>query len=50
MARIEGITDMSHKTMPIKYLGCPLYAGRKKIVIFSEMVEKVISRITGWQS
>nr|XP_009618786.1 uncharacterized protein LOC104110923 [Nicotiana tomentosiformis] len=50
ISRVEGITQMEHKVLPIKYLGCPLYVGRKKIFIFSEMITKVINKISGWHS
>lgn len=50
IARIEGITGFKHKNLPIKYLGCPIYARRKKIALFTEMSERITSKITGWQS
>lgn len=41
---------MEHKEFPIKYLGCPLYVGRKKIAIFSELVTKVLQKISSWHA
>lgn len=41
---------MNHQLFPIKYLGCPLITGRKKIFYFSGMVDKVIGRIRGWHT
>ena len=38
------------KNIPITYLGCPLYIGGQRIINFSDMVEKGIKRISGWQS
>ncbi|XP_060182595.1 uncharacterized protein LOC132612322 [Lycium barbarum] len=48
--RVMRITGINHKQFPIKYLGCPLYVGRKKISIFSEMIQKVVSKISGCQT
>ncbi|XP_019257651.1 PREDICTED: uncharacterized protein LOC109235858 [Nicotiana attenuata] len=50
ISRVESIIGMEHKALPIKYLGCPLYVGMKKIVIFSEMITKVINKILGWHT
>lgn len=49
-ARVENITEMEHKMFPIKYLGCPLYVGRKIFAIFSTMISRVLNKITGWHS
>ncbi|OIT07511.1 hypothetical protein A4A49_63138, partial [Nicotiana attenuata] len=32
----------------MKYLGCPLHPGRKKLAFYSDMVSKVINMIMGW--
>ncbi|XP_070048173.1 uncharacterized protein [Nicotiana tomentosiformis] len=48
--RIKEITGMEHKEFPIKYLGCPLYVSRKQIAIFSELVTKVLQKISGWHA
>lgn len=48
--RIEEITGKNHKDFPIKYLGCPLYIGKKNAAVFSNMISKVLSKIGGWQS
>ncbi|XP_070026389.1 uncharacterized protein LOC142182203 [Nicotiana tabacum] len=46
MRQCIGFLD---KDFPITYLGCPLYAGRKKIAYFDNIVHKVIKRLNGWQ-
>lgn len=48
ITRIRRITGMRHEPLPIQYLGCPIYSGRKKVSIFSNMVSKVINKIRGW--
>lgn len=50
IARVERITGMEHIELLIKYLGCPLYVGRKKNSIFSEMINKVLNEILGWHA
>ncbi|KAG5615505.1 hypothetical protein H5410_015329, partial [Solanum commersonii] len=47
--RIGRMLDMRFENLPMKYLGCPLYFGRKIVDIFSNMINKVINRIKGWQ-
>ncbi|XP_060214023.1 uncharacterized protein LOC132641152 isoform X1 [Lycium barbarum] len=46
--RIERILGMRYDKLPMKYLGCPLYTGRKLIAYFSDMVNKIINRVKGW--
>ncbi|XP_015167940.1 uncharacterized protein [Solanum tuberosum] len=48
--RIQEITGMTYKSLPIKYLGCPLYEGRKNNALFSGMMSKILHRIGGWQT
>ncbi|XP_015158216.1 uncharacterized protein [Solanum tuberosum] len=40
----------SQKDSPITYLGCPLYIGRQRIIYYSQLVDKVAKRISGWQT
>ncbi|XP_019266837.1 PREDICTED: uncharacterized protein LOC109244235 [Nicotiana attenuata] len=47
---INKITGFQWCQFPMKYLGCPIYLGRKKVVYFSDMVAKVANRMQGWQS
>ncbi|XP_055826390.1 uncharacterized protein LOC129894767 [Solanum dulcamara] len=48
--RVTSITGFKSTHGPITYLGCPLYIGRQRIIYFTSMVSKVISRIRGWQA
>ena len=44
---IKRIIGFKQKQGP---LGCPLYVGRPRIIYCSELVNKFICRITGWQT
>jgi len=46
---IKKYTGFHQKEAPITYLGCLLFISRPRIIYFSEMVNKVVNRITGWQ-
>nr|XP_009598929.1 uncharacterized protein LOC104094661 [Nicotiana tomentosiformis] len=48
--RMKAITGMKYQKFPIKYLGCPLTTGRKKIKFYSDIVNKVIGIIRGWHT
>lgn len=48
--RVEEITGMSYKSLPIKYMGFPLYEGRRHYVMFSEMMSKILYRTGGWKN
>ncbi|XP_049348952.1 uncharacterized protein LOC125813502 [Solanum verrucosum] len=48
--RIKRITGFKQKEGPITYLGCPLFVGRPRITYFSDLINKVLCRITGWQT
>lgn len=45
---IKEATGFRHADFPIIYLGCPLYVGRWRISYYSDMVSKIMSKITGW--
>lgn len=45
---IGRILGMRFENLAMKYLGCPIYSGRKKLSFFSEMVCKAINRVKGW--
>ncbi|KAH0729968.1 hypothetical protein KY289_001156 [Solanum tuberosum] len=47
---IKEITGFTQKNSPITYLGCPLYIGGKRIIYYSDLVAKVVKKISGWQS
>lgn len=42
-------TGFQMKSLSIKYLGAPLFIGRKKTISFQEILEKIQSRISGWE-
>ncbi|XP_055830788.1 uncharacterized protein LOC129899799 [Solanum dulcamara] len=46
--RIGSITGFKCTHGPITYLGCPLYIGRQRIIYYTSMVSKVLSKIRGW--
>lgn len=50
ISRGINITGMHFKQFPIKYLGFPLFARRQKISYFSELINKVTSKVRGWQT
>lgn len=45
VARVQNITEMNHQQFPIKYLGCPLITGKKKLAYFSDMVSRIVNMI-----
>jgi len=47
---MKRIIGMRYQQFPIKYLGCPLTTGRKKIELYSDIVNKVVGRIRGWHT
>ena len=47
---IKTETGFGIQHSPINYLGCPLYIGGQRIAYFSNTVEKIIKKITGWQA
>jgi len=47
---IKAETGFTQKDSPINYLGCPLYIGGQRIIYYSQLVDKVAKRISGWQS
>jgi len=48
--RVKNYTGFHQKEAPLIYLGCPLFVGRPRIIYFLELINKVVNRITGWQS
>nr|XP_019067280.1 uncharacterized protein LOC109119268 [Solanum lycopersicum] len=44
--RIKRLTSFKQKQGLINYLGCPLFVGRPRNVYFSDLINKVVSRIT----
>ena len=37
-------------TFPFHYLGCPIYTGKKKNSLFTDLATKVINKSSGWQN
>ncbi|KAG5585833.1 hypothetical protein H5410_046267 [Solanum commersonii] len=48
--RVKRYTGFHQKETPITYLSCPLFIGRPRLIYFSELISKIVNRITGWQS
>ncbi|XP_069151845.1 uncharacterized protein [Solanum lycopersicum] len=48
--RIKRLTYFNQKQGPINYLGCPLFVGKPRNIYFSDLVNKVVCKITGWQT
>ncbi|WMV30180.1 hypothetical protein MTR67_023565 [Solanum verrucosum] len=48
--RVKRYTGLHQKETPITYLGSPLFIGRPRLIYFSELISKIVNRITGWQS
>ena len=46
---ISQISGFYAKSFPIKYLGCPLYSGRKKSSYFSDICTSVAKRVLSWK-
>ena len=46
--RIAQITGFCYNPLPIKYLGCPLYEGRKSKKYFDNLVDAISMKIQGW--
>ncbi|WMV30196.1 hypothetical protein MTR67_023581 [Solanum verrucosum] len=47
---IQEITGFNQRESPINYLGCPLYIGGQRIIYYSDLVAKVVKKISGWHS
>ncbi|XP_070030586.1 uncharacterized protein [Nicotiana sylvestris] len=45
--RIRNATGYMDKNFPFTYLGCPIYIGRKKLVYFDCLVNKIVKK-TQW--
>lgn len=46
---IKRVTNYSYQSFPFKYLGCPIFPGRKHICYYAEIAEKVMFKINGRQ-
>lgn len=47
--KIKKVAGSSHANISITYLRCPLFVGRQRISPFSDMIAKIVRKITGWQ-
>ncbi|XP_071906094.1 uncharacterized protein [Coffea arabica] len=47
--RIQQMTGFRHGALALSYLGCNLYAGRRKKVYFQFLIDKFITKLAGWQ-
>src|SRR5438270_446748 len=45
---IKSITGFQKESLPIEYLGCPLYRGRPTKDIFTNLISKIQNRVSGW--
>ena len=48
--RIKRLTNFRQIQGPLIYLWCPIFIGRPMIMCFYDLVNKVVCRITGWQT
>ncbi|XP_049343831.1 uncharacterized protein LOC125808126 [Solanum verrucosum] len=44
------IIGFTQRESPINYLVCPLYIGRQRIIYYSDLVAKVVKKISDWHS
>ncbi|KAL0291297.1 UNVERIFIED_CONTAM: putative ribonuclease H protein [Sesamum radiatum] len=47
--RIKAITGFTMKTLPITYLGAPLYKGNKRKLLYVDLIDKIRAKIAGWE-
>ena len=50
VARVWQVTRFVLKSLPVRYLGCPLFFGRRKSRYFMDLVQSVINKISAWRS
>ncbi|KAL0411747.1 UNVERIFIED_CONTAM: hypothetical protein Slati_3764400 [Sesamum latifolium] len=48
--RIKNITGFSMKSLPITYLGAPLFKGHKRKIPYADLIDKVRARISEWNT
>ncbi|XP_071909708.1 uncharacterized protein [Coffea arabica] len=44
------VLGFQKRAFPVRYLGCPLYVGRRKKIYFADMYNAVASRILSWKN
>ncbi|KAL0448027.1 UNVERIFIED_CONTAM: hypothetical protein Slati_1930600 [Sesamum latifolium] len=47
--RIKITTGFSMKSLPITYLGAPLFKGHKRKILYADLTDKVRAKISGWK-
>lgn len=47
---VGEVTSFCKRSSPISYLGFPLYTGGQRIIHYSDLVDKVVKKISGWHS
>lgn len=47
---VAQCTGFSQKSFPIKYLGCNLFNGRKRIHYFHDLIDNVEGKLAGWKA
>ncbi|XP_060211737.1 uncharacterized protein LOC132639298 [Lycium barbarum] len=47
---VAKLLKFQEKEFPIIYLGCPLFAGRKRVHFFTDMVTRIVQRIGSWHN
>ena len=50
VARVRRVTGFGLKSFSVRYLGCLLFAGRRKDLYSMELVQSVINKISSWRS
>ncbi|XP_027156573.1 uncharacterized protein LOC113757588 [Coffea eugenioides] len=48
-AVIGQVLGFQRRPFPVKYLGCPLYVGRRKKIYFADVYNAVVARILSWK-
>ncbi|XP_060200737.1 uncharacterized protein LOC132629008 [Lycium barbarum] len=46
---ISRITGYKHQFFPMKYLGCPIFPGKKRLSYFADIAKSVMNKAQGWQ-
>jgi hypothetical protein len=47
---VEENTGFQYQSLPMLYLGVPLYKGHKKAVLFEDLINKMKRRLLGWEN
>lgn len=44
------VTGFKRRNLPVKYLGCSLFTGRKQIDYFNDLLKKFEKKLAGWKA